>query len=233
MIQYVIPTKSDASKTVTSISKISSKTKIHMETDHLNIFQKYNRALNNMNIGDNDVIVFLHDDIDIRDEWFEQKIKMFFEYRKKVAIAGVIGTNEFNKEGGWWHTDRLTKTRGRIIQGFENDTRENVMSEQAGIDDTNIISIDGCILFIRGSVAKSYRFDEGTYDGYHFYDVDCCFTLLEQGWDIGIIDVLVKHASEGPLTESWYKNRDRFIQKWENKGYTFPITKEQFNKENK
>jgi len=50
------------------------------------------------------------------------------------------------------------------------------------------------------------------------------------GYDVGIIDILVKHDSEGPLSESWYINRNKFIGKWTKKGYTFPITKVQFKK---
>ena len=67
-----------------------------------------------------------------------------------------------------------------------------------------------------------YRFDEETFDGFHFYDVDACFTLLKQGVDIGIIDVMVKHGSEGPLSESWHKNKKAFYNKW--KDITFPAT---------
>jgi len=96
------------------------------------------------------------------------------------------------------------------------------------MDDSDIVSVDGCILFIRGYVAKYFRFDNNTYDGYHFYDVDTCFSLMEQGWHVGIIDILVKHDSEGPLSDTWHLNRDKFIKKWEDKGYIFPITKKQF-----
>lgn len=227
MIQYVIPTTGSASKTVMSISKISEKTKIHIESDELDIFQKYNRALENMEIDDNDVIVFLHDDIEIRDENIEKKLELYFKYKPNVGVAGVIGTTLFSAEGGWWLCNRMIYSRGRIIQGFE-DGSEHPMIEQGGMNDSEIVSVDGCILFMRGSVAKYFRFDNNTYSGYHFYDVDTCFTLMEQGWHVGVIDILVKHESEGPLSEQWHVNRDKFVKKWQDKGYTFPITKKQF-----
>ena len=231
MIQYIIPTNGDASKTATSISNVSSKTKIHIEGESSkNIFQKYNSALERIDIDDNDVIVFLHDDIDIRDEHIEKKLEMYFDIKKNVGIAGVIGTNMFTEGGGWWMTDRQVYTRGRIIQGFSDGT-EHPMIEMGGMDDSQIVAIDGCIMFMRGSVAKEFKFDEYIYDGYHFYDADTCFTLIEQGWDVGIIDILIKHDSEGPITENWNINRDKFIKKWVEKKYNFPITKDQFRKE--
>lgn len=228
MIHYIIPTQGDASKTVTSISKLGTKTKIHIESDNdLTIFQKYNRALENAEIDDNDVIVFLHDDIEIRDDNFEKKLDLYFKYKTKVGIAGVIGTNVFTENGGWWLTDRSIHTRGRIIQGF-SDNSEHSMIEMGGMNDSQIVSVDGCIIFMRGSIAKTFRFDTITYDGYHFYDVDTCFTLMEQGWNVGIVDILVKHGSEGLLNYTWHNNKDKFIKKWKEKGYTFPITKQQF-----
>jgi len=232
MIKYVIPTTGDASKTVTSISKVTGETKIYIEGDHLNIFQKYNKSLKSIDIDDNDIIVFVHDDIEIRDEYIEKKLELYFQYKQHVGIAGVIGTNIFTQDGGWWLTNRNIDTRGRIIQGSP-DGNEYPMVEPGGINDSNIVSVDGCILFMRGSIAKNFRFDSDTYNGYHFYDVDTCFTLMEQGWHVGIIDILVKHDSEGPLTESWYNSKDKFINKWIKKGYTFPITKIQFKNLNK
>ena len=197
------------------------------EGEDRSIFKKYNDALGLLAISDEDVVVFLHDDISICDVYFEKKIEMYFEYRKKVGIAGVIGTNSFSAGGGWWLTDRNNNTRGRIIQGFDYGA-EHVMEEQGGMDDSELVSVDGCILFMRGQVAKTYRFDEETYSGYHFYDVDSCFELLQMGWDVGIIDVAVKHESEGPLDEQWFSNRDKFKAKWEKNGITFPVTLQSF-----
>lgn len=203
------------------------------EGEDRTIFKKYNDALSRIpKIEDNDVVVFSHDDITIKDEYFEDKLDLYFKIRTKVGIAGVIGTNIFEEGSGWWLTDRQTNTRGRIVQGFK-DGSEHTMAEPSGSDDSQIVSVDGCVLFMRGIVAQTFRFDEDTYTGYHFYDVDTCFTLLEQGWDVGIIDVLVKHESEGPLTQSWYDNRVNFMNKWMKKGYRFPIVKNSiFKKKN-
>ena len=76
MIQYVIPTTGDATKLITSISAISGKTKINIEAGTETIFKKYNSALDRMDIEDDDVIVFVHDDIVIRDEHIEKKLEM-------------------------------------------------------------------------------------------------------------------------------------------------------------
>jgi len=232
MIHYVIACKN--LDTYTTILKptfedvIAPESGLYVEEgEDRSIFKKYNDALKRMVLEDHDVVVFLHDDISIRDEHFEKKVELFFEYRTKVGIAGVIGTTEYSEGGGWWLCDRNIKSRGRIIQGFTDGT-EIVMAERGGMGDVGVVSVDGCILFMRGSVAKKYRFDEETYSGYHFYDVDSCFEMIQMGYDIGIIDVTVKHESEGQLPPEWFEAKDKFLAKWKGAGLTFPVILETF-----
>ena len=56
------------------------------------------------------------------------------------------------------------------------------------------------------------------------------FKVLESGYDLAVADILVQHASEGPLNENWNINKSKFLTKWKNKGYTFPVDKKQFLK---
>jgi len=192
------------------------------------IFKKYNLVLNMLSskgkINDEDVFVFVHDDVSFEDENLEGKIELYFRYKDNIGIAGVIGTTIFPAEGGWWMCDRSKRTRGRIIQGHP-DQPDHVMEDKKGMFD-DLVSVDGCILFMSGRFLKDFRFDEQTYDGYHFYDVDSCFTALRKGFSIGIIDVLVRHESEGPLSDSWFTERDKFIKKWTARGMKFPILRE-------
>ena len=231
MIHYIIPTIGhDISRTESSINQLADHDrKLFIDNSNSTIFEKYNNGLNSLTIKDEDVVVFVHDDITIRDETFEKKLELYFKYKDDVGLAGVIGTNLFVEQGGWWLSDRQQHSRGRIIQGSP-DVGEYTMAEPMGMDDSDIVSIDGCIMFMRGTIANEYRFDTNTYNGYHFYDVDTSFSILEMGWNIGIIDVLVKHESEGPLSESWHKSKEKFLNKWRNKGFEFPITKSKFSK---
>jgi hypothetical protein len=91
-----------------------------------------------------------------------------------------------------------------------------------------LVCVDGCIMFMQGKIAKEYKFDFDTLDGYHFYDYDMCFNLLKNGYDVGVIDVLVEHKSIGNLTDDWFRQKENFQNKWNMLKY--PVTKEQFVK---
>ena len=192
------------------------------------IFQKYNQGLNELKprLKSDDVVVFLHEDITILDEFFIKKIQMYFQHKTKVGIAGVIGTTKYSEHGGWWMVDRTVHGRGSIMQGHPGGAPHMMTDRKGNFDD--LVSVDGCILFMKSDLAKRFQFENTAIDGFHFYDSDSCFKALRMGFDVGTIDVLVQHESEGPMPESWNTNKDKFIKKWSDLGFKFPITKEQF-----
>ena len=218
-IKYLIPTNEPQECTENTIFLDNSYGK--------SIFEKYNKGVELCK--DSDVIVFMHDDVEIVDENTEKKLEMVFSSFPNIGIIGIIGTKVFNAAGGWWMCRRGVDTVGHIIQGYP-DGRFSHMVDKIGFS-KEMVSVDGCFFAVRASAFTSgkIKFDED-FTGYHHYDCDICFQALEKGYDIAVADIAVKHASEGPLTNGWNLNRDLLIEKWELKGYTFPITKNSFSK---
>lgn len=198
------------------------------------MFSKYQKTIFDLrpydsNFGDNDIFLFVHEDVKIHDSLIFMKLQSLFSIKPNVGVVGMIGTKLFPAAGGWWLSDYKYHL-GRLIQGKPGSNGEEVfeMSRGVGFSD-NMVSVDGFCFAVRGTVLNTVSFDYQYYPGsYHFYDVDFCFSALENGWDIAVADILCEHKSEGPLGPEWYKNRDRFIEKWIKKGYTFPITKQSF-----
>lgn len=199
---------------------------------HNSMFSKYNLGIEMANPQDDDILVFIHEDVKILDENFCKKLELVFNKKPDVGLVGLIGTTSFPEAGGWWLCDHSLH-RGALIQGKPGTSGKETfhMVRKKGYFE-DLVSVDGFCFAVRGSVLKDLKFDEETYpEAFHFYDVDFCFSILEKGWDIATCDILLEHASEGPLPESWFKNKERFLNKWKSKtGYMFPITKEQFKK---
>lgn len=199
----------------------------NIENDSM--FKKYNRAIDQIpDLSDEDVLCFVHEDIKLLDDMFHSKVEMVFKLKPEVGILGIYGTTQFVEGGGWWMCDRPTYARGHIMQGRPDLEKPFHMTEgNIGFYD-DLVSVDGCMFCMSGKMAKKYRFDELNFDGYHFYDVDTCFRALEMGFKVAVADILIEHASEGPLPESWVKNRETFLEKWKIKGYSFPMTAASF-----
>lgn len=195
------------------------------------MFEKYNNAIESISaihgkLSEDDYIVFAHDDVTICDPLLEEKIKIIFQNDSTLGMVGVCGTTSFPHEGGWWMGDRKSNGRGHIIQGLP-DAPEFHMVDNIGYFD-DVVSVDGCMFVVRGSIFNNFKFDQDTYDGYHFYDVDMSMMVQYCGWKVAVADILIKHQSEGPLGNDWHVSREKFINKWNNQGLTFPITRDQF-----
>jgi hypothetical protein len=218
-IKYLIPTKDYKENTEDHIF-------IHGPDS---IFKKYNKGISF--VKDEDLIVFMHDDVTILDPLFEKKIEIVFKRFPDIAILGVIGTTVFNANGGWWTCNRQLETIGHIIQGHPDGTDHHLI-ERIGFN-KNVISVDGCLFIGRAELFKNgtLKFD-ASYDGYHFYDADICVQAKDKGFNVAVADILIRHQSEGPIDKTWHMNRQKFVNKWVEKGYSFPLTVQSFGGSN-
>jgi hypothetical protein len=231
MIKYVVSIndkdifENNISKYITKENSMIIENSIDLDS----MAKKYNNAISDIELNgleDQDIIVFVHEDVKLLDESFEEKLKMVFNRKRDVGLIGVYGTTKFVEAGGWWMSDRKEYGRGHIIQGLP-DKEPFHMQDRIGFFD-DVVSVDGCMIAIKGEIInEGFKFDE-TLDGYHFYDVDASFTILEMGYKVAVADVLIEHASEGPLNEQWEITRKDFVNKWKDKGYIFPVTVQQF-----
>jgi hypothetical protein len=200
-----------------------------------NIFKKYNagiEALIQTNLYDDDIIVFMHEDVGIMDNLFKEKVELFFNETNDVAILGIAGATEITERGGWWMTTP-DKMRGHLFQGKEGGTMGEGFHLQKGaigfFDD--VVCVDGCIMITKGKFIKEgLAFDDKTYNSSDFYDIDACMTALHMGYKIAVADILIYHQSSGMgvFNEPWKESKERFIKKWTNLGYKLPFTRDQF-----
>lgn len=220
-IKYLIPT---------SVPKDRTENTIFLDNSFGDsIFKKYDNGIHLAE--DCDIIVFMHDDVTILDPLFEKKVELTFNRFPSIAILGVVGTTVFNANGGWWTCDRRTETVGHWMQGHPDGTETHNVDKIGFSKD--IVTVDGCCFMARNALFKNkaLKFDT-KYEGYHFYDADICIQAKDKGFDVAVADILIKHESEGPMNESWFKNKNMFISKWTEKGYSFPLTVKSFGEKN-
>lgn len=193
------------------------------------IFEKYNLGIQKhieQGLADDDILVFAHGDLKILDQDFESKLEYAFKNVPKLGVAGVIGSKVITETAGWW-LNEIVNHRGHLMQWVDNDENNKYHMIRNICNDINMTVVDGCILFVRGSVAKTIRFDSTSFpNSYNFYDYDYCLQTLENGWRVGVLDILVEHGSAGAgiYATDWNINKPIFINKWKNKGYNFPIS---------
>jgi len=121
--------------------------------------------------------------------------------------------------------------RGHILQeSLKNSSVHHLIKGPVGFF-VDLVVVDGLCFAVSGDLLiNGLRFDESTYGGFDFYDIDMCFSVLEKGKKIACCDILIQHRSVGDINDKpdWTKSRDKFISKWEAKGVKFPVTKDYF-----
>lgn len=214
----------------------------------LSMTEKYNWAIENIILKENqtdEIICFRHLDTEIRTpaDVCEYKLSNMFS-DKKIGCAGLIGTIQLEASCTWWSPNREVNGSGAIIQGGVrqkldsegkplvdaegNQILENIeypMNDHPGVHDY-LATVDGCCMFFPKRIfEEGFRFDTALKE-YHFYDCDICLQLLEKGYKISTIDILVKHQSSGIPSPNFRELGQVFFNKWNKKVHgQWPISR--------
>jgi hypothetical protein len=174
--------------------------------DAHSIFAAYNQILEAFaNKPDIDGLVLLHEDVEIQDREFEQKIHNVLS-DTTVAIAGVIGALNVTSLA-WWEGEgrgRCAETRGIIdFGGWEDD----------------VDAVDGLLLVLSPWAVRSLRFDQEAFCGFHGYDIDICFQARAAGRRVRLVNIDLFHHTKGGYGDiiSYQVAEETFKRKWADK----------------
>jgi len=224
-VYYVVPRISEEDQTYNTWLK-PSLNKLGVDESHIvemigtdSIHKKMNQSkdiLKQRGIQDNDVVVFVHDDVIIREDNMEYLLTSVFDKVPDVGICGVIGSTSISNELIWWERDECV--RGFIIQ--HNKERSYELKRNPDPSAYGNISrvdvLDGLFLSCSWSFLKDHTIDE-RYVGYHLYDLELCFSAISKGLKNLVLPILVEHKSigEGVNSEDFRSNKLRFQEKWQ------------------
>ena len=154
-------------------------------------------------------VVLCHDDIEVLSSRLDLAIARALE---RFDIAGVAGSERVGGPAVLWtghpHVHGwVSYPRGEAIEVAPLSFRSGLLG--------GMQALDGVFLAMRGSTARSLRFDDRTFDGFHFYDLDFTYGAHLAGHRLGVsTDILLLHASEGRFEESWKRYAERFQGKY-------------------
>ena len=170
---------------------------------------------------DFDYAIFRHQDTHIlTPELVEPNCRMMQE--ANVAVAGVIGTLIMSTTCAWWMHQRGVVTVGAIMQG-DGKGGAYPMLDGPGFN-PNAVAVDGCFVIF------DHKFID-TYEPHDFhwrfgYDTDACFQALQQGRNVGIVDIRVQHDSQGSFDQKEFSDfQKKFLEYWK-QHVDFPVIKQ-------
>lgn len=176
---------------------------IDNSTNAYSIFSAYNEGVKRSQF---DILCFMHDDISFKsNNWGQSVLNRFTA--SKIGAIGVAGSPYYAiLPGAWW-------SGGYICQSVFG---EHELAYQAKNDNAlPVVVLDGLWFCVRKSLFNAIRFDDATFNGFHYYDIDISLQIHQQGYVLlNIYDIAIKHSS-GKLDEIWLKNAILLQNKWQ------------------
>lgn len=183
--------------------------------DGVGLSEVYNSMLSEEK-SENDIIVFIHDDIEfLRRGWGAEVLRLFNEH-KDYGIIGVAGSAQFDSNGAWW---QYQKKYGQVLHRHDGKSWLTTFSPLLENDLQDVCVIDGLFMAVhRKRITK--KFDEDY--KFDFYDICFCLDNFFDGkTKIGVTtNIRIAHNSIGNMREGWYTSREKMIQKYNGK---FPL----------
>lgn len=198
-----------------SIKNQTPKVELYMETNNTTkgLGKFYNECLNNFK--HKDVVIFVHDDVDVINSDLEYQLSRAFNRFDIVGVAGCVNPKIIEKNLWHWMAEKKENLRG--IAGHPYDKSKDFYVTSFGPTPSRVAIIDGVFMAIKmNEISENIRFDENFM--FHHYDIDFSLTCNRNKLKIGVWPILINHQSPGlkNFDNSFDKSNTYFINKWKN-----------------
>ncbi len=168
------------------------------------IFSAYNEGVKRSRF---EILCFMHDDLIFKTKDWGLSVMNRFSSSKLGAI-GVAGSPYYAiLPGAWWSGGYICQSIYGIQEFAYQSKNDNTLP---------VVVLDGMWFCVRKSLFSMIRFDDSTFDGFHYYDIDISIQIHQQGYDIlSLYDIEIEHNSSGKLDKVWLKNAILLQNKWQ------------------
>ncbi|NLE01293.1 MAG: glycosyltransferase [Fibrobacter sp.] len=160
-----------------------------------------------------DIIVFVPEDVFfMKMNWGQILEKKFLE-DPWLGMVGVAGTQYLFADKYSWTAAGRPFIKGRIVHHLENgDFFAVVFSAENG--DFPVVAIDGVFMAVKGTILQSINFDELTFNGPCFHDLDLCMKINRNHRIIVTTDIVVKKRTQSVFDKTWNTFGQLFLNKY-------------------
>jgi glycosyltransferase involved in cell wall biosynthesis len=149
---------------------------------------------------DADILAFLHSDLIIDEQDWDERILAAFNVHPKLGLLGFIGSNEIDPSGG-----RGLGTTSNF-QGVKTIYRDKAGNQKEWTGSTAEVHgkrshgyskacvVDGCSMVFRRSVLEQIK-QRLDFPPHHFYDRLLSCEVRELGYEVGVLGVGCDHIS--------------------------------------
>jgi glycosyltransferase involved in cell wall biosynthesis len=161
-----------------------------------------------------DLLVFVHEDVFFMEPGWGDLLRRRFDDDHELGLIGVAGTQFLLEDSPLWLAAGEPYLRGRVVHEIEDGRKYYLSVFSWEQRDAEVVAVDGLFFAIPRRLFWQIKFDDTTFDRFHFYDLDICMQIHRTHKIIVTWDVLVKHLSAGAFDETWVEAGKRFLEKY-------------------
>ncbi len=177
--------------------------------NNYSIFSAYNEGVRR---AQGDVICFMHEDVLFESVDWGQKVDTLFQSDNSIGACAVAGCRYLRKAPSYYPIGEGYNAIN-LIQSDKTDSAPYKWEDYSTVLDLAVF--DGLWFCIRRSLFQQISFDDHSFSGFHFYDIDISVQVQQAGYRVVTIpDVWIKHLSGGNVNSTWVKNAFLFHDKW-------------------
>lgn len=178
-----------------------------------NLCAAYNKGTE---LSQGDIFVFVHEDVFFMEPGWGGVLARKFSNDPKLGLVGVAGTQYLFADHPAWIRAGRPYIRGRVVHELNNGQTYTLSVFSWDKTDAEVVAVDGLFFAVRGSLFPAVRFDDVTFDKFHFYDLDICMQVHRTHKLIVTWDILLKHLSGGVMDNTWIEAGQKFLAKYKN-----------------
>ena len=163
-----------------------------------------------------DILVFVHEDVFFMEQGWGGVLERKFSADPSVGLVGVAGTQYLCADKMSWNFAGRPFLKGRVVHELDGGKEFFMTAFSLDKADAGAVAVDGLFFAVRRDLFKTIRFDEETFDKYHFYDLDICMQVRRTHKIMVTWDILVKHLSAGKPDDVWRAYGHKFLEKHKN-----------------
>jgi GT2 family glycosyltransferase len=160
-----------------------------------------------------DILTFMHEDAFFMEKGWNTALEIKFA-DPALGLVGVAGTQFLFAEHPGWVAAGRPFIKGKVIHETNNGASFHLTVFSWDETDRDVVAVDGLFFAVRKSLFDRIAFDEATFDGFHFYDLDICMQIRKTHRLIVTPEIIIKHQSAGSFDAVWKDYALRFLQKY-------------------
>jgi hypothetical protein len=159
-----------------------------------------------------DPIVFIEHDCFFMNERWGRALSAKFAADQALGIAGVAGTQYLFADKCSWTAAGRPYVKGRIVYHLQNDDFFATVFSTEKVD-SPVVVCDGCFMAVRRDLFSRCRFDEQTFSGQYFYNLDFCLQARGYATIVVTNEVTIKRRVQPLYDEQWRLAGEAFLRK--------------------